>query len=483
MKGGYYLFHALAFWQFYNLSKKQKNQTQDDLKVKATYLALSVLSIPRNSSENELSPENYTKFTEMISQTSIPNKTELQRSLLNGFTIQTARKDAQRLCQMLDSDFDVLNFAEEAYGICQDLSKEPKLAQLIPHLEQSLIEKLIENLSLVYSSITFEKFKKYLFKFDFRRSQEIILNSGKELKVSMNYEQGLITFGESSSDYNVLLQSVILLDQEVYEVLTEVTYSSAEAIERQQRELEAAAKDYIKNKSKIIEERKSLMKEFDKMREPEEFETLKKAQESENKAKNEEEKRVFEQMEKERKAEEKRVKGETFELKMKRNIVDALGQDKVKLNNKRVDLLTNEELMSIPLDSLEKLRHETARLKNEKAEKNLENNLKRHIYEEKAIDEVALPLIEKVIEEDVSKFNVKEVVAQCKTLHEKRLGLKAPLSKGLGFQQEFLRKQKEKAEKEYNQKLAEFKERLTKNYKAVIEEKAINQLKAEKELV
>ena len=111
----------------------------------------------------------------------------------------------------------MLNFSKQAEKVFTVLKQNDKYAKFLPLIEENLIIQLLKQISKLYKSISFDRFKKILGFFDFRTCEKMILysNLSDNIRVRIDYDKKLFLFVDDSSIASSMNNGVVNLSKQV----------------------------------------------------------------------------------------------------------------------------------------------------------------------------------------------------------------------------------------------------------------------------
>jgi len=121
-------------------------------------------------------------------------------------------------------------------------------------------------------------------------------------------------------------------------------------------------------------------------------------------------------------------------------MIEGLKYKGVKINNKKVENLTENDLKEIPVDLIEQIKHDTEKKEKEKAEKILSANFKRQDFSERARREYENKHISARWEDPEEQREITQMHSIHKENYEKNIARKKPLELQLNFMTQYLEK-------------------------------------------
>ncbi|XP_067092323.1 eukaryotic translation initiation factor 3 subunit A [Osmerus mordax] len=510
-KSGNALFHACTLHRLYHLSREmRKNLTQEEMQRMSTRVLLATLSIPITPERTDIARlldmdgiivEKHRRLATLLGLQSPPTRQSLINDMVRFNLMQYIVPEVKEVYNWLEVEFHPLKLSGRVTKVLNwvrdQAEKESDLQQYVPHLQGNTILRLLQQVAQIYQSIEFSRLASLVPFVDAFQLERSIVDAARhcDLQVRIDHTSRTLSFG-SDLNYSTKEDSPVgpflqnMPSEQIRNQLTAMSSSLAKAIqvikpasilqEREEQSQQAIAA-YLKNARKehqrilarrqTIEERKERLESLNIQREKEELEQ----REAE--------------LQKVRKAEEERLRQEAKEREKER-IMQEHEQIKKKTVRERLEQIKKTELgakafKDIDIEDLEELdpdfimAKQVEQLEKEKKElqERLKNQEKKIDYFERAKRLEEIPLIKKAYDEqrikdmELWELQEEERISNMKVEREKALEHKQRMSRMMEDKENFVSKITAARSFIYEEKLAQFQERLVEERKKRMEER------------
>lgn len=472
----YYLYHANAFYSHYTIYKKFSKANSGEISSKTSLLVLSVLSIPPFTIENEQKEENRVKIANLLSSSgTLPRRHELINIIKSTNLLELVAPEIRTAFKLLEEEFNLLNFSNQAEELFKVLDKNPAYSLYIPALKVNLVYKTLLSLREVYKTITIAKLQKILHIIDLPVIENIILMAHVQdfINVKINHEMHVLNFGSSEQGSGFFLNehiNVLANGLQNLRNALEVNVSSEGKKERQ-AVLKEEAKKYLNDSSRHLESRKNLIHK------PENRQLQKEKQ------KEEDEKRLAEDQERDEKERlqkreetKKQKEREVKEIELTRkhkilvDLIKAKGNQVVKINGKKLENFSKEELADIDIKDLDELKLMIQNKEKENAENKQKRTFQKIDYLERARREAEGVIIESAWDADLQELN--EIKVKAEEEYKKNSEIRRSLLETNQFREKHITKTLEQRKTVYEKELAKFRKEIESEFKQTILERA-----------
>lgn len=451
-----YVYATAARQKLFQLLIQSPVITDAELKQNATLYLITALSIPVLESfdqsfaiENGLIDEEFykkknNKLSSLLNLSEIPTR----EKLLNSSTLKTVLKYADdeivTLYNLLEKSFNPITFHSKADSIISSISKDDMFAPYIKALKETFISKIVSKVATLYDSIKLDFFYKLInftseeFNVD-EFTFEDLLVSGQyasliKANVEIDDESGVVSFTDK-----VYVTEGSKVNSRLFDIenalssamkLVNLQQGKDEQKEFQAKLLQIANDDFENEKENILH-----TADLIKRREIELIEAKKREAE-------EDEQKRAERALKAKQAEEERIANDT-ELREKMRLEKM--RKKIQLDNKKklVETINASDIIHINFEDVKDMSEDDIRAlqisKLDEQAKKLEEQVsavvKRQDYIERAQRKVEIPLLQKEIDEEISKqkemyeATKAKSFEQAKAAHEVALKTKERLSR------------------------------------------------------
>lgn len=480
----YYLYHANAFFLHYTLYKRYSKANSSDISNKTNLLVLSVLSIPPFTIENEQKEENRAKIANLLSSSgTLPKRNELINILKSTNLLELVSPEIISLFKLLEEEFDLLTFSSKAERLFSLLNENPNYSIYVHALKVNLVYKTLLSLKEVYKTITLAKLHKILHIIETPVIENIILMAHLQdyINVKINHELNVLVFGPNEKKSGFFLNEQLnLLANGLQNLRNKLENKRVdEETKEKQEKLKESAKQYLLDSSKKLEGRKNFLN-------PEISHKFQKEKQKEN-----DEKRIAEQLEKDeqervrlreetRKQKEKEVREIELNRKVKMigELVKLKGTQVVKINGKKIEMFSRDELADIDFKDLEELKTVIQNKEKENVENKYKRTFQKIDYTERVKRENEWEIIESSWKSDIQE--VEEIKKKAEEQYKKNFELRRNLIETDEFKEKFIKENLEKRKAVYEKDIGKFKKSIEAEFKEKILEKAFELLEKQK---
>ncbi|ODQ81521.1 hypothetical protein BABINDRAFT_179232 [Babjeviella inositovora NRRL Y-12698] len=399
-----YLFHAAAWYRYYNLYTQHPHATTAELSRFATRFLLAALTIPAQETGDDAKNN---KLAALLNLPKVPTRASLLAAAVSRELVEIAEPSIVQLYRVLESDFSPLTARKELAGSFATI--EAHFPAYVQPLSAIVLSKLFTQVSKVYESVKLEYLIKLtafegafaLTAFEVELALVKIARDGA-LTLKIDHDSRVVTFVSEPYTESVEVPSLQSSPAELIKTqlarLTKTLMSSIAiidpSVEVRAKEAEAAA---ITRAAANIQQERAALVQRREILEDRKRSTDKQKRERDAEA----EKKRKEQALAEQKAEQERQEAETVRRareKMERE------KDAIRANEKKklAEEINAKGIIKIDVEKLEELDSEKLRLmqveqlakdKNEMEEK-LKSLAKRMDHIERAYRRYELPLLE-----------------------------------------------------------------------------------------
>ena len=236
-----YLFHAHAWLNFYKLSRKHNTTISDEaLTVMASSVMLASLSIPlieegrRDTTSlahllkmesgaagmgSDVHKEKTQRMATLMGFMSSSKREDLLNTLLETDILQHVLPNVSTIFTLLEQKFDPLEIAASVKPLLEQLNGHPTLQQYVPALETLLVQRLIKQLTTVYSSVTIAYFKSLItgLKISYHQVEQLIVRSVQNgfVQVKIDHRKGCLRFGDMTLESKVMAAQLTTLGRKL----------------------------------------------------------------------------------------------------------------------------------------------------------------------------------------------------------------------------------------------------------------------------
>ncbi|ELU00557.1 hypothetical protein CAPTEDRAFT_162196 [Capitella teleta] len=427
-KSGNHMFHACAWHRLFHLSREQrKNLSQEELHRLASRVMCATLAIPIPHTEDQLlqddnALEKKKRLANLLGMQNPPTRATLVKDLVKYNIIQHVYPELLSLYNHLEADFQPLKLSGIVATPLNFIRTKDELQQYIPALEDTVITRLLKQVSQVYQTISFNRFATLAPFADRYRLERVIVNAARtlDLQVRICHHNNSLSFGTELSHSHddapegPFLQSMpsdVVRNQLIS--LANVLGKAVELIRPQDLDakraelkavivnnyLQSARKEHqrILQRRQIIEDRKEELENINVLREREEQEQ----QEEQRKKQYDAEMARLEREAKEREEQRRKDEHKEIQRKLARERLEQLKNTAV--GAKAFADLSEDVIADMDVDDI--LAKQVEQLEKEKKElqDKLKSQEKKVDYLERAKRLEEIPLLQKEQEKKVEK--------------------------------------------------------------------------------
>ena len=504
-----YLFHAYALYKFYSLSKNQNTKLNgDELKMMASSVLLASLSIPimdeetdnslstsllLDSSANEgssydamdIAKEKTQRMASLMGFTTTPTRSHLLELLIEDediFATGNILSQIVDLYEQLEKQFNPLEVVKQVKPILESLEQHSELKRYIPALETLLVQRLLSQLTQVYSSVTIAYLKSLLqgLNFSFYQVEQLIVRSVQAgyFNIKIDHRNGCLRFEEAALESK---QQLTELATKLHECVMKLRADGAVAEEKvvitTKERLDQENVDML-NRKLLIEKKKE---EIEQLQQEKALYQERKRQEFENQRQEMEKTRLEQEAKRREEEKRQRIKDE-IALKETKQMLNRLGRD--------IDSI--EDLQSIDREKIMREAKEKARQEKEEAQKKLQEQAIRLDFIVRATREAELPILtdfyQKQVESDrkAHETGFADTLERSKTEFEHAVAMKQRLQRMPSLSKSFVEKCTAKRIELYQQRQAQVQarkavERLEKKIQRASERRDEDEMERERE--
>ncbi|ONH65996.1 Eukaryotic translation initiation factor 3 subunit A [Cyberlindnera fabianii] len=451
------VFHAAAWYRFFNLYSQSPNATEEQLSRYASIFLLSALAVPQDSfsaDDNEqYAKQSNQRLASLLNLPKIPTRASLLEFGLSKTVYDFVDPSVKKLYKLLESDFHPLSIRDELKQITKEIESNSNYAAYVKPLTKVITTRLFEQISQVYESVkldfliqlaTFEG----AFELSPLEIEGFLLNAGRDglLSFHIDHDAEVIVFRSdpfeesiNESSANALQSSPADLIRSQLSNLAKTLYASVKYTDPSYAEKQKALRDrllasataaLVKEREEIERSRK-LQEERDLQAEKEkkerEAEAIKLRQQKIEEARVAEAKRVEEETKRRAMEKLEREKNALLAAEKKRMVEEINAKGIIKLDINNLDELDAGKIHLMQIEQLEKDKKET--------ESRVQSLFKRIDHTERAYRKYELPLLEKdaSVQTEKDRKLYEEVKAQkfalAKKDHENAISLRDRLKR------------------------------------------------------
>ena len=191
-----HLFHAVALYNYYAHARRQSGIAVDQEQL-VSEVVLAAISIPSKCIEYEMPKKQFTQNWELLSTTGITmTKEVLIHNVKNGLYLKLCDKNIKELFSLFTGGKNMLVFSKTAAKCFKNLEGNEELKKFLPLVEENLIAHLIERISKLYKTMSFDSFKKLTGFLNFEKCENQILYSNTQgVSITLNMDTNMLIFG------------------------------------------------------------------------------------------------------------------------------------------------------------------------------------------------------------------------------------------------------------------------------------------------
>ena len=471
-KGEFVLFHAVALMEYFSCLVRQK-EPESKLQSLADQVVLAVLSVGRNSEEFTLSEAQKNKYCVMFSsRQNMPSLVDLINGLATSQILRVCSPASRELYRLYTGKYDLFEFSEV---LQRELERVPEMcAKYVDGIRDNCVSIILRLVSEFFENIPFEDLQNFISFVDFERvKQEILmLEYTQELEIFLNFEEELVEFGRTEMDTQDWL-----VEHERFLHQIEDTIALAENLRRDEsaslnlKQLENAYVHSFKDIESVLD---GEIKEIKRQNENRVF--LSKVKPKEVVINEEEE----EKRRNEKRRKEGRQKVDIKILNMKKEKIREILriEPKMKLLDIPLKQLKNDELKELDYEVFDTI-HDKLEEKNKiRANEELKDKYKRFDYLVRYFIRDNWTEHEARARED--EIDLAAIAQEKESIMERERQKREELQKGKAFIGVFKQKLMRQRQVELENKQAEFRDKLNKEYRNKIFEKAKDELEKKK---
>ena len=454
----HYLLHAVCMLSHFACLRKKADE-KDQLKY-VNSLVLAAISVPKTNNEEITNSENFKKNCFLVNSVGIVmTREQLLANLRDGPYLDLCSPEVRSIFNLMTNNKDVLQFSQKVEVVFKKLEENPSFAKFLPLIEQNIIATLIERLSLLYKSLSFENFKKLIGFLDFPKCEKYLLygQNSHTVKAQIDYEKGMLIFGHDSTYGTRVTGSLINLShnisiaqKNVLRLKMAVTGES----ERLEKQCLTNARTYI------VELQEDLAKRREERNQVVARNPISTQREEILRKKNREEEEKKQLMKQERLNQETDTKKLVIVMERVKGIIK---MDKnAHYKGKKLELFTEMDFLDMDIDICIKIESEIKAKKQRQEEEKIEKQFKARDYLERQIRKKRYEHMIK--QRNESKVDLEELKELAKKAHQEKLVLKEQVKSVAGFVKSFKDKLDKIRQQKYELEFAEYKSLVTKEF-------------------
>lgn len=448
-----YLFHAFAWYKYYNLCKEFNRSMSEEMKqMQASAVLLAALCIPMYSQAKQAPQQQQHGITSTVEDDIVKEKMARMATLL-GFHTRHPTREAllieigathvmdsvpaylRDLYLLLEENSDPLVMVDQAKPLLEKLKQElaitnetdiddtsdNTLGRYVKPLTSVLLLKLLLNLSAAYHTVSLDHLKRLTeglgMTFDKVEKEIVLFTQTRTISLRIDHRAGCLRFGDPELESEAMRSQLTTLSKKLKNLVgtlidptdPQIEIEARRVLYREIRSNVAAEHEAILERKNLIEERKEAIERLaqEKIKKAE---LLRMAEDAARKE--EEEKRIAREQRLREKEKLKKIQKE-MESMEKKKYLQAMGRN--------IDAMTEEEVNQIDTAALAKEHADKANKKKEEIERKAREEAKRLDYLVRAVRIEELPLIkanyEQKTKEDRARYEA-EVVEKAKRAKE-----------------------------------------------------------------
>jgi len=481
----YYLYHANAFYSHYTIYKKFSKANTTEITNKTSLLVLSILSIPPFTIENEQKEENRAKIANLLSSSgTLPKRNELINIMKSTNLLELVNPEILSVFQLLEEEFDLLNFSMKAEKLFEILSQTPEYSIYIPALKVNLVYKTLLSLREVYKTITIAKLHKILHIIDLPIIENIILMAHVQefINVKINHNLNVLIFGSNEQNSGFFLNERLnILANGLQNLRNSLGVNIAEEKSKEKQVfLKENAKKYLNESGRSLEMRKI---RINKPEINQRFQKEKQKEDEDRRFIDEQKREEIEKIrikEEQKKQKEKDIKESELNRKVKllSELIKAKGPQVVKINGKKLESYNREELAEIEMKDLEDIKAMMQTKEKENTESKHKRTFQKVDFTERVKREGEFSIIEGFWQSDNQE--VSELIKKAAEEYKRNFEIRRNLVETNGFRMNYVKENLEKRKSAYEKDLAKFRKDIEKEFKQSVLERALELLEKQK---
>lgn len=450
-----YVYSTASRQKLFELIIQSPFITDAELKENASIYLISSLSIPLlenlNDSfsiqngliDNEFYKRKNNKLTSLLNLQLVPTRDSLLASATLKSVLNYADSTVVELYNLLEKSFNPLTFHSSANEVLNKIAQNDKYSPFIKPLKEVIVSKIIAKASTLYDSIKFDflfklvTFENPIFNYDEFTFEDILINGqySKLIKLDIEIDDhaGVVNFVDNLYTTPACHVNSRLFDLEKA-LSSAINLINVEQYESSKKELQdrlskAANENFEAERENILHTSELILKREEELREAKLNEKLaneKAKAEEALKQKRAEEERLQQDAEK-READKTKKTMLYIQMENKKNIVKEINAAGI-INIKFEDVkdLSEDEIRMLQIKKLDE--------ESKKLQEQTDAIVKRADYIERAQRQYEIPLLQKELDQEVSKQRSEydalreKNLEQAKQAHEAALKIKERLS-------------------------------------------------------
>lgn len=414
-----WLFHAYAWFKFYSLSAAQnRSLTPEKRQDMASKALLSALTVPKHDDAADVSDtgaeldaaesDRRRELTDLLNidvdatTTTVPSRAALLAELSGRGIEDLVHPQLSSLLRDL-AEKQPLTLVSRIASTLAFVKEHPELSRYSRHLEELVVDSLMQQLSTTYSSMTLASFSELTagLSLSEHEIEQLIVRAARagRLHVRIDHQRSCLIFGSMVLESAAARRQLSTLASRLAGVVGRIEAvagpeaagvdpESVEADALLMEDVFAAAKDSLGNIEKLVQARHRAIDRIHEERAARKKEQARQeleAKEEEERKKREEQQRLLEEQQAamRRQAEEKKARKR--ELKVKKELLVQLGHS--------VADMTEDQILSRDLEDLEDRKRTQELQKQLEERQKREHEAKRSDYYVRALREASFPNI------------------------------------------------------------------------------------------
>lgn len=487
-KSEFYHYHAVAYFNHYTLIRtKQKNIKTEELEQKSCAFVLSVLSIPPLQNENLQSEDAKSRAIALLSsESTVPSKQELITYISKHNILDLCTEEVRELFYLIEDSKNMVSLTKNSESLIGKLKdSHPEFQK---PLQSVIIYKLLALLSKLYTKLKIESFSRFLGSLDYSYCEKIIhtASAAEHIKVRIDHKRRLLIFQDDVEDMQSLSLKFVNFSEDLKDVIHSIDNKREEGREQKiVEDLRERARRFDESGRTALSVRQKLIEDLKKHERDTSRQARKDIEEERKQARAEAAPKVTEKEVQEAEARKKKTKRiednlRAYEESRKASLIKQLKAIKgFKVDKKKLEDLTDDELAQISLKKLEDLKEEWEVSEKKKEEAAIKNAFKRADFYERARREAHLDVLKNQWSQKTGEKE--EILKVHKENFDKMLEFKNKLVKAAAFRKQHAENIMSVRNEVYEEKLEEFRERVIEEFKGKILTQAKESLQARKD--
>jgi len=273
-----FLFHAYAFYRFFNISKVNRTLSEEESRSMASAVLLASISVPlADGVEDDIfdftpQKERNARLAALLSFGNValnPDRDALIEELVSRNISSLVHPELKDFYTIMEQKFNPLQFVSSLRPKLDFIASQPNLKQYVKPLEKLMFVRLLQQLSQVYEVMKIQDFHKLV---DFLKpfeTEKLIVDAvrRKQVRVRIDYQTGVLNFKNQNLETDQFKSQLVEFAQNLQQAAhliggvnqEEVKQKKKEAFQKiienvnEEHQRTLARKVYIEKKKELIE--------------------------------------------------------------------------------------------------------------------------------------------------------------------------------------------------------------------------------------